>query len=828
MANPKQTGKLSHTTNFNDQGNTFENNSVFLSENKASATSFPGAEELTNINWLGSSYSGADIKVVAHLYKPLASSNEEDALDTSIAEIQTTSGHLKNFINSFTASAGVVANRDRSDGGVQFILNLAGCSSDSSAARILLPRWYSAVKTESGLRKFRDGIVKFAEQYSKTLASLQEKRKNIEAIRNKSTNTVVLGNLQTISIQTYREKEAVRALGTSYVKGYTRGPRCIPATEKVLIQNRGYISISDVNPGDFVQSTNNSYNRVLGSFNQGQKECVRLSFANGYSLISSIDHPILTPFGWVEANKLNLKDNVCVAASSPVTDQDLDISDDMLKLIAFLTGDGLIQTYEYPERNKTKEHRISLSINNEEIATIGKEVETILNKYDIAFTDYQEDGCIARRISPCIKPGATDWRLRKYNELHQLLLKYNLYGKHSYNKFIPQEFITSLSKKQIITYLRHLFATDGGYVITKDLKGIEASYSSTSEELIDEIRILLSKLGINALKSKEHKIGKQGGCSNIISRHNSYKLIISDSFELYKFYKIVGIFGKDKKLEPYIGLLLSRSKKTLPIQSTNFIELIKIASKESKYPIKKLGTQFNLYNSKLKITIGRAYKIITLINNTSLNNKFNELLASLLEKPKDTEYQTLKLCKKENIGKLAVYDLEVENRHQFICNFIVVHNTIGGSMIFTLFNEHALAKLIRAMSGKGSIYGELDHDLSSYIADQLPPIDLTIVFANEYGSLSQMSIYGVEFVTDGMTMSIEDLLTESVSQFVARDVDVMTSKGNIRLSGQQKGMHFRSDGSMSDPTASDLIFTSKDAYVSYLERLGIRRTKVNI
>jgi hypothetical protein len=151
------------------------------------------------------------------------------------------------------------------------------------------------------------------------------------------------------------------------------------------------------------------------------------------------------------------------------------------------------------------------------------------------------------------------------------------------------------------------------------------------------------------------------------------------------------------------------------------------------------------------------------------------------------------------------------------------NRTIAGSMIFTLFNEHSLAQLIRSMSATGSIYGEMNNDLSAYIADQLPPFDLTIIFANEYGSLSQMSIYGVEFISDGMTLSIEDLLTEQVLQFIARDIDIMTSQGNIRLSRAQRGMHFSDEGQ--EIKASDLPFTSKEAYSKYLERLGIRRKR---
>ena len=152
--------------------------------------------------------------------------------------------------------------------------------------------------------------------------------------------------------------------------------------------------------------------------------------------------------------------------------------------------------------------------------------------------------------------------------------------------------------------------------------------------------------------------------------------------------------------------------------------------------------------------------------------------------------------------------------------------TIAGSMIFTMFNEHAFASLIRSMSGKGSIYGERDTDISSLIVDQLPPLDLTVIVANEYGQLSQLGIYGVEFMNDGLTMSIEDILTEEVVQFVARDCDILTSKGNIRLSKLQRGMHFKEDGAQ-DTSGTDLLFTSREAYDKYLDKLKIRRRLSN-
>jgi len=106
--------------------------------------------------------------------------------------------------------------------------------------------------------------------------------------------------------------------------------------------------------------------------------------------------------------------------------------------------------------------------------------------------------------------------------------------------------------------------------------------------------------------------------------------------------------------------------------------------------------------------------------------------------------------------------------------------TIGGTMIFTVFNKSVLTELMQldnmvetssVDAGRGKTAG-VDQIV---LVDQIPPFDISILFANETGSLSKMAIYGVEMVNEGQTMSIEDLVTESVVSYVARHIDPMTS-----------------------------------------------------
>jgi len=138
--------------------------------------------------------------------------------------------------------------------------------------------------------------------------------------------------------------------------------------------------------------------------------------------------------------------------------------------------------------------------------------------------------------------------------------------------------------------------------------------------------------------------------------------------------------------------------------------------------------------------------------------------------------------------------------------------TVAGSIIFTSFDEHALARFLQYPptiwaheKGQSSIRA---------LPDQLPPMTISAIFANEYGSISQMTIYGIEFISDGMTMSIEDIFTENVCQYIARDYDVLLRRERIDLEALSTSKDVPTSG-------SDLL--RDPAYKEYSKRFGIKR-----
>lgn len=585
------------------------------------------------------------------------------------------------------------------------------------------------------------------------------------------------GELLTMSYSVHREKTQVRTMGRVNPKGFTRGTRCLPATEKVLVDGRGYININEVDVGDFVQSLPGRYDKVIGAYFQGVKECHDLRLGNGYSLTASYDHPISTSNGWVPAADLKPGDLVNVASRSPVPEIDMDISDDILIMIAYLIGDGT--TLVYPKKTSgSKEYRVSLAIGKTEMGTIGAETERILNGLGIQFWDYEKDNCINRRISVCLKGFAkTDHRLRQYNQLHEWLLRLGIYGKYSYQKFIPQEFIAQLSVRQIKLFLSRLYSADGCYSISKDKKYVEAQYTSTSEELIDGTRLLLNKLGINAIKSHEYLIGKEGGRKEIIHRHDSYRLTISMTAELVKFIETVGIFAKDERIAPVKDLLIRRiNDEKLEISMKEFTDLArevvirKNGGKKRLIGLKALTNKYNLNSYKLPVTPRRALAVAAAIDDEEFTKKVYELVYAAIYKERD--FVQVPVVSNTPIGPLSVYDLTVENNHSFIANFILVHNTIAGSLIFVSMDRTALWDWL----------GHNDYDPPDTMGelpmiDQLPPMDVSISFSNEYGSLSTIRIYGIELVDHGMTMSVDDMITEQVISYMAIGMQEMAPEG---------------------------------------------------
>lgn len=133
---------------------------------------------------------------------------------------------------------------------------------------------------------------------------------------------------------------------------------------------------------------------------------------------------------------------------------------------------------------------------------------------------------------------------------------------------------------------------------------------------------------------------------------------------------------------------------------------------------------------------------------------------------------------------------------------------IAGTMVFTVFDRDALITAMKNQGGTVKRIGASNGDLNTatdpmtidqwdqlmtgavtgqgnqaanaiiqeaepQYADEIPPFDVTISFANEYGQKAVLVIYGVEILNEGTGFSIDSVTTEKACTFVARKVDYM-------------------------------------------------------
>jgi hypothetical protein len=97
-------------------------------------------------------------------------------------------------------------------------------------------------------------------------------------------------------------------------------------------------------------------------------------------------------------------------------------------------------------------------------------------------------------------------------------------------------------------------------------------------------------------------------------------------------------------------------------------------------------------------------------------------------------------------------------------DYTMGQRTIAGSMVFAVFDKHFATEMfddINKSNNKSSII----------MPDELPPLDITVTLANEYGRTARMAIYGVRLINEGQVMSINDIFTENTYQFVANALE---------------------------------------------------------
>jgi intein/homing endonuclease len=182
------------------------------------------------------------------------------------------------------------------------------------------------------------------------------------------------------------------------------------------------------------------------AFRSGVKRCVRLTVVSGQSVTLSVDHLVFTDRGWVEAGSILDADLISVPRFAPDPDKHVEVSDDEVKLVAYLLSDG---------------------------GCTGT-VPTFTNQDDVLIEEFRE---IVRRV------GEFDLRHLSKNER------------------VPADWY-GLPRRQIALFLNRFIACDG-HVSTGSSRMVEIPLAS--EALADDLQFMMLRLGVHARKCFDPK-----------------------------------------------------------------------------------------------------------------------------------------------------------------------------------------------------------------------------------------------------------------------------------------------------------------------------------
>lgn len=396
--------------------------------------------------------------------------------------------------------------------------------------------------------------------------------------------------------------------------------RCVDIDTVFLSKTRGWISIKKllvdgyVNDIFLVMDENGKqyWKPIKEIWKTGTLSTAKITTNTGFSINTTKYHQFLTDSGWKARCRLNNNDFL-ISSSLMDFDGNDKISDDYAIVIAGLITEGYF-------KNNRGSHFTNFC---QETMTI------FMNSYKSVFSKY-----------PRLYGNVARINTKEFKEIATILTP-----GLSKDKFIP-ECMMSSTKNQCRKFLSYMFNAEGSFETNK------IEFSSASEKLIDQIKLLLLRFNIISYKNK--KFNKK------YSR-NYFVLIITDRNSIASFKNELNCLLNTTKLTALNNIDISEtsgggSKNRIP--KTIFKKYL------NQYPQfvgDKSGSIYNNHLSKIK-----AIKLSKLSNDNYWIDKFSSSIY----------YDKLELIK--NNKKVDVYDFTIDDETPFIiANGLVIHNSIG-------------------------------------------------------------------------------------------------------------------------------------------------------
>jgi len=468
--------------------------------------------------------------------------------------------------------------------------------------------------------------------------------------------------------------------------GFTMGEadvvrRCVDENTMITMSDGKRKKIKDIAINDKVLTLNRyggiQYNNVKKIYNNGTKELLEIETQHNHLIKVTPKHKLLTQNGWKQAEELTTDDYLMtpknnIGENDNLTPNKRLTCTDMF-LIGMLLGDGSVG-------NKTDLH-----FTNSDIELVNKFKECVnkrlRNKNVCEFKDYEVKGvnvdCVYSIyiISKNYKDSV--WNMLKSNEIIG----------YSASKHLPSNLMKYPCGDKLYSLLGGLFSTDGGYV--KQSKAIE--YYTISQELAYDIQFILGKCNIYSYVHKSYVKGYNYYC---------YKVRINTIDGVNKFRDVVLPFIVGKKKKEFEEIINIKNEDNLTGNSYNYmlpndcVREIFECSSYNNFSLRSIGIDggFNLNSTITDIKARR------LVQNIYCPNTYKLLNSNVIP---------LKIKSIKEIGKGNVYDMEIEENHNYIAEGLVTHNCFA--------KKYGTEECIPIIKDGGYLTKDSTHNIDGFI-----------------------------------------------------------------------------------------------------------------
>jgi replicative DNA helicase len=395
---------------------------------------------------------------------------------------------------------------------------------------------------------------------------------------------------------------------------------------------------------------------VSAAFCTGTKPVFKLTTALGRTIRATANHKFLTICGWKRLDELTLEDMIALPRVLDGQFQQT-MSDAELGLLGHLIGDGCTLP-KHSIQYTTREYDLAEIVQNLAHRVFGDEIKTRIH-LEPGKNWYQVFLSSTRHLTHRVQSPVRVW-----------LDKLGAFGLRSYEKFVPDEvFKQPLAAKAL--FLRHLWATDGSILMSREIPSIY--YASSSNRLAVGVQSLLLHLGINATLRTVSQ-GSKG--------RTQYHVVVSGTADSKTFIEQIGAVGNYKtthlgKINQYFEDHISNTNRdVIPnnVWRMHAVPAMQKAGLTAREMQKQLGNAYcgtGLY--KQNVSRERAARLAEVVQ--------SDELTALAQ----SEIYWDRLIAIEPDGETDVYDLTVPGYHNFVANNLIVHNSIEQDADLVIF-----------------------------------------------------------------------------------------------------------------------------------------------